>query len=369
MILGVELGKSAANSLTPRDGELYSHTAIRGMAALCVIGYHAMLGSTGKGFTENPVQNYFLTSFIFVDFFFILSGFIMHENYAHKIRGSNALSNSWKYLKRRLQKILPNYYFWLGVAVAFTFLKWAYFGDQEISNQCVANSIIKHLIFSQNISGSCYYFNTPLWSIAVEIIAYLVFPLIIISRMGWLMCLSGGAILYVTLFNSFDSIDIIDGVPSVVRCIAGFLCGVAAANLPSRNWSSVTQTASIFILIWAISMNFQVIALCLMFIVTVVTAQNNGIIATASRMRIPYLIGRSSFSIYLAHIPVGTVVSIFAYKLESETGMPFGSDWKIIIFVKVFLSSIAGILAYLLVERRFEAIFAKQKALSTVPND
>jgi len=136
---------SAANSLTPRDGELYSHTAIRGIAALCVVGYHAMLGSAGKGYTDNPVQNYFLTSFIFVDFFFILSGFIMHENYGHKIRGPNVLHNSIESLKKRFRKILPNYYFWLGVAIALTFLEWSYFSSQEVSNECLTNSVLKHL--------------------------------------------------------------------------------------------------------------------------------------------------------------------------------------------------------------------------------
>jgi len=178
----------------------------------------------------------------------------------------------------------------------------------------------------------------------------------------------GGAGLYILLFNYSETIDVIDGLSSVVRCVAGFLCGVAAAKLPSRNWPNIAQTASVFILIWAISMNFQVIALCLMFIITVVTAQNNGIIAIASQMRLPYLIGRSSFSIYLAHVPVGTIVSILSYKLESETGIPLGNDWKIITSVKILVSCVVGIFAYLLIERRFEAIFAKQKATSITPN-
>ncbi len=170
--------------LVPRQGELYAHTAIRGVAALCVVGYHAMLGSAGKGYTDNPIQNYFLTSFIFVDFFFILSGFIMFENYGKKLSGPSVLINAINFWKRRALKILPNYYFWLAIAVLLTFAEWAYFSRRAVDNQCIEFSLIKHIFLTQNLMGSCYYFNIPLWSIAVEMLAYLVFPFIILLRLG-----------------------------------------------------------------------------------------------------------------------------------------------------------------------------------------
>lgn len=358
--------RSTTINLTPRAGELYCHTAIRGIAALCVVAFHGMVGSAGKEYTDNPIQSFILTSFIFVDFFFILSGFIMFENYGKKIAGPNILANTTQYWKKRLLKILPNYYFWLIVAVALSFMSWAYFGNRTESNQCLENSFLKHLVLAQNLTGSCYYFNVPLWSIAVEMIAYLIFPVIILWRLGWLFTLLIGATLYAILFTSSETIDITNGYFSVLRCLAGFLCGVAAAKMTVRNAPDFVQLALVVLLVVAISLNYQIAALCLMFVVTITTAQNSGLLSKILKTKLPYLIGRASFSIYLAHVPVGIVLSLLAFKLESETGVPFGSDWKIIIPLEILASSIIGIFAYLHVEQRFERGVAKWNAYSKV---
>lgn len=88
----------ANSSFAPRTGEIYIHTALRGLAALSVVGYHAMLGATGKGYSDNLLQNFFLSSFMFVDLFFMLSGFIMNESYGEKILLNNNIQNSTRYL-------------------------------------------------------------------------------------------------------------------------------------------------------------------------------------------------------------------------------------------------------------------------------
>ena len=148
----------------------------------------------------------------------------------------------------------------------------------------------------------------------------------------------------------------------MLRCLAGFLCGVAAANITFRNLPETFQLIIVAFLICAISLNYQIAALCLMFIVTITTAQNTGYLAKVSKMKLPYLIGRSSFSIYLAHVPVGMIVSTVAYKVEGETGLLIGSDWKIIIPLQIFASCMVGIVAYAHVERRFEKVFTKRKS-------
>ena len=349
---------SIANTLAPRAGELYSHTAIRGVAALCVVGYHAIIGSAGMGYTNNPLQNFFLTSFIFVDFFFILSGFIMYENYGKKISGPNVVANSILYWKRRLSKILPNYYFWLIVAVGITYLKWYSFEERTVSSECVETSLIQHFLLVQNLVGSCHYFNPPLWSVAVEVIAYLVFPIVILLRMNWALTLIVGSALYGVFYYFSDEGDNFNGYFSIVRCLAGFLCGVAAAKISTRIWSDFINLPMIILLVWTIALNYQILALIIMFLVTILTANNTGIVAKVSQMKLPYLIGRSSFSIYLAHYPVAMVVIPVAYKLENLTGIPLGSEWKVMMPFEIIMSSIVGVLAYAYVETRLERLFA-----------
>ena len=126
-----------------------------------------------------------------------------------------------------------------------------------------------------------------------------------------------GIAIYAVLFSFSETGNIIDGNSSAVRCLAGFLYGVAAAKITFRILPDPVQLALVALLIVAISLNFQIPALCLMFLVCITTAQNSGILAKVSKMSIPYLIGGSSFSIYLAHVPVGMVISTLAYKLES----------------------------------------------------
>lgn len=346
--------------LAPRIGELYTHTAIRGAAALCVVGYHAMLGVTGKGFTDNVIANFFLSSFLFVDFFFILSGFIMTENYGAKFHDAGpSLLLVKSYYKKRALKILPNYYFWLIVSIALWFLKEIYFEEKIDASRCIYVSVFQHFLLIQNFIGSCFYFNTPLWSIAVEFLAYLVFPIIIFLRLPALKLLSVAITMYVFILYNHTTIDIIEGSLSAIRCFAGFLCGMALAGFQRINSSGVTHVFLSIVLLASLSRGLEAISIAIMAAFTLATTQNTGALAVFSRQKIPYGIGRASFSIYLAHIPVSMVVDPIAYKLEVETGFPFGSDWTYALPTKIGLSVLVGIWAYRQIESRFADVAAR----------
>lgn len=351
----------ALEQLSPRPGEIYTHTAIRGLAALSVVGYHAMLGSAGKGYTENIIQNFFLTSFLFVDFFFILSGYIMVENYKGKITSSDPKKSSIEYLKKRAQKILPNYYFWLFVAIILSFLSSLYFKDKQIGISCVSLAVLMHLFLVQNLIGSCYYFNTPLWSIAVEFLTYLAFPLLVLAKPRPLVLAAIGTFLYAVIFTVSPTIDLLNGILSMARCLAGFICGMAAAEIARKPYPTFVQIPVLFGLFLSISYNLQSLSLLMMFLITVLTARNDGFLARVSRLKYSYIIGRASFSIYLAHIPVSMVLSPIAYKIEAETGIPFGSDWTLILPIKIIASGFVGIFAFQQIECRFSSFFERRK--------
>ena len=81
--------------------------------------------------------------------------------------------------------------------------------------------------------------------------------------------------------------------------------------------------------------------------------------AQRSKQKWPYLIRRPSLSIYLAHIPVSMVVSPIANKIESETGIDFGSDWRLIVPIKIIASTLVGIFAYHWIEVRLAEFFPR----------
>jgi peptidoglycan/LPS O-acetylase OafA/YrhL len=351
----------ALKQFSPRPGEIYIHTAIRGLAALSVVGYHAMLGSAGKGYTDNILQNFFLTSFLFVDFFFMLSGYIMVESYKDKITSAEPKTSSIKYLKKRAQKILPNYYFWLFIAIFLTILNYWYFGNDQIVMSCALPAVTMHLLLIQNLIGSCYYFNTPLWSIAVEFLAYLAFPILVLIKPRPFVLIGAGLAFYAAIFVLSPTIDLLDGGLSVARCFAGFICGMGGAKLVRRSCPDYVQIFLLVALFLSIAYALQALALLLMWVITVATAKNVGFLSDFSRLKYPYLIGRASFSIYLAHIPVSMVLSPIAYKAEAETGIPFGSDWTLILPIKIIVSGLVGVFAFQQVECRFSAFFERRK--------
>ena len=83
---------------------IYSHTGLRGLAALYVVVFHTLL--TDK-FPEKNAFHYFFSFGVYsVDLFFILSGFILNWVYG----GKRAQINWPSYLWARAARILPLYY-------------------------------------------------------------------------------------------------------------------------------------------------------------------------------------------------------------------------------------------------------------------
>ncbi len=322
-----------------------------------------MLGASGKGYTDNIIQNFFLTSFLFVDFFFILSGYIMAESYDYRIRTGKFKKTSIEYFMKRAQKILPNYYFWLFIAIFLSIATSWYLGNEQIEMSCVSRAAAMHLILMQNLIGSCYYFNTPLWSIAVEFLAYFAFPILIIMNPRASFLLGAGLFIYLAIFFLSPTIDLLNGALSVMRCFAGFICGIGGAKMVRRSYADYVHVFLLVTLFLSIAYDLQVLALLLMWMITVATAKNVGFLSDFARLKYPYLIGRASFSIYLAHIPVSMVLSPVAYKVEAETGIPFGSDWTLVLPIKIMASGLVGIFAFQQVECRFSAFFERRKVL------
>jgi peptidoglycan/LPS O-acetylase OafA/YrhL len=80
-------------------------TPLRGIAAMFVAIFHSNL--ILKTFI-NPFGAYFVgSSWLWVDFFFVLSGFILCYVYGDNFKSSLTLSLYWKYLKARFARVYP----------------------------------------------------------------------------------------------------------------------------------------------------------------------------------------------------------------------------------------------------------------------
>ena len=89
---------SAAYADTKPHYELLD--GLRGVAALVVIWYHVF-----EGFAASPVDQRFNHGYLAVDFFFILSGFVV--GYAYDDRWKRRTLSFGGFIKRRLIRLHP----------------------------------------------------------------------------------------------------------------------------------------------------------------------------------------------------------------------------------------------------------------------
>ncbi|WP_417547980.1 acyltransferase family protein, partial [Marinobacter segnicrescens] len=88
--------------------------SLRGLAAIMVVLYHSPFRF---GETSAPIIT---NSYLFVDFFFVLSGFVMAYAYGDKIRGGMGFG---EYVTLRLGRLYPLHLFTLMLWVPYILIK------------------------------------------------------------------------------------------------------------------------------------------------------------------------------------------------------------------------------------------------------
>src|SRR5882757_7286140 len=91
-------------SLAAQMTEIRSHTALRGIAALLVVIFHYR-GIAEPAFNVDAITSFFAKGYLWVDCFFMLSGFILCHRYGTS--PGETLANSTLFLKARFARIYP----------------------------------------------------------------------------------------------------------------------------------------------------------------------------------------------------------------------------------------------------------------------
>jgi peptidoglycan/LPS O-acetylase OafA/YrhL len=161
-------------------------TLLRGICCIWVLFFHI---KTEVDLTENSLVFYiFSKGYLGVDFFFILSGFIISLNYSDKILSIISVKN---FLKRRLLRIYPLHIFSLLILIFFSLVydflnfdlelvKQKYL-SQKSSYNVVSLVYNLFLVHSWGLDSKLSW-NIPSWSISTELFSYLMFPVLIYLR-------------------------------------------------------------------------------------------------------------------------------------------------------------------------------------------
>ena len=182
----------------------------RGVAALLVVFYHIFEGlSFAAGGTVITTINH---GYLAVDFFFILSGFVIGYAYDDRWGRSLTLGN---FFKRRLIRLHPMIVMGAVLGVVFYVLQGSVMWDgTRVATSMVMLALLCALFFIPAAPGSCYDIrgnaemfplNGPSWSLFFEYIGNLLYALFI-HRLGnkglaLLVALTGAGLAWFTLFD------------------------------------------------------------------------------------------------------------------------------------------------------------------------
>ncbi|NIJ20959.1 peptidoglycan/LPS O-acetylase OafA/YrhL [Sphingomonas naasensis] len=214
--------------------ELRALTSVRGIAAWLVVLYHVRLSIAGLPPAAEAVL---AKGYLAVDFFFLLSGFVIWMSWSARVRGGGMAAIP-EFLRRRVARIWPLHLFMLGVALA---LALALRATGRETPQFPLAELPLHVALLQNWGFTrTLAWNDPAWSISCELAAYLLFPLLVLTidwrRVPTAAVLGAIAALLVLLhfiFDRFGAATLGAQIPrlGLIRCILEFACGTAIGAL------------------------------------------------------------------------------------------------------------------------------------------
>lgn len=335
--------QTTANKGSGQAPHFVALDSIRGIAALSVALYHMSWTSSVEA------QSYVRNSYLMVDLFFVLSGFVIFYAYGDRIKTASDIT---RFMWLRFWRLYPLHFTFLLVFLliecAKGLVEW-HFGlvanhpafsvnnfDAFVGNLFLAQSL--H-IFSHTT------FNYPSWSISVEFYTYVIFALAVLfsgSKRAFLItaALICAASVGVLAHFGFTVLGDTSGF-AIVRCLTGFFVGVLIYALYERlselkkpgsfsnamGWlASVAILGFLGFLVFKHRGNsdFAIYPLAASLVLLVALSAADGPVRILKSAPLVWL-GTASYSIYMVHAAVEWgVAQILRFVMHTkEAQLPF----------------------------------------------
>ncbi|SHL17242.1 hypothetical protein SAMN05444159_5202 [Bradyrhizobium lablabi] len=216
----------------------------RGIAALLVALFH--LNVFSAIYSLDFVRN----AFLFVDFFFVLSGFVITHSYANRLR---TLKDLGAFAVRRFGRLWPLHavvllaFVIVESAKAVSAARGASLANPPFTGAYSLDTIAMNLAFAQSFGIERQLtWNSPSWSICAEFWTYLIFAGALFIAATWLSRIRFGTLsLIAAMLIGCAAILILfaqHGIDAtydlgLVRCLYGFLVG----HLTYRLWQAASH--------------------------------------------------------------------------------------------------------------------------------
>jgi peptidoglycan/LPS O-acetylase OafA/YrhL len=334
-------------------GEIRSHTGLRGVAAFFVVFYHLQFTHPHLPFED--ATSIFKQSYLMVDLFFILSGFIISYVYSDQMaQGLSYIS----FMKKRLIRLFPLHLCCLFVLVFGLVTQNAALDllgkdSRPIFTQESTTALISQLFLLNAWFPKDGTWNIPSWSISAEIFAYALYPTLlfmlshrrIIGALGLLLL----SLIFYGSVGYFDgSLDITSGW-APMRCLAGFALGMLVHSyrnglleLTSGGLGAL-QFISFLGSIMTLSLPMNDVFAIPFFVLLVYSLwTDKGWLSELLAQRVFQYLGHISYSVYLTHVVILTLLyptwTAIASRLTLDP-LSLRGLWIFVVLVVVLVSS------------------------------
>jgi len=330
--------------------ELRALTGVRGIAAWLVVLYHIRLSIAGLPI---PVRDVFAKGYLAVDFFFLLSGFVIWLTWSERI-GTGGFASIPRFLQKRIARIWPLHLVMLGAAVMLALVLRA---TGRADPQFVFAELPLHVLLLQNWGFTHELtWNDPAWSISAEFGAYLLFPLLVIAvdwrRLPSAAPLAIAAALLVTLHLTMHADRLGADISrfGLLRCLVEFTTGsiVCALWLCWRDRPGAVSSAVALLMAlavcWAAGAPETLVVPALFASVLMVLALTSGRRGNPCEGRAVHYLGEISYATYLSHFILWK-----AFKLALVSDPTAVPAERIALYLGLVLAS--SVVLYHLIER------------------
>lgn len=331
-------GSGGKHAQTERSGATLRFETLDSWRGICALLVAVMHFPASGPISESPFVR---SAYLFVDYFFVLSGFVIAHGYGQKLASGVDYA---RFVVLRTGRIYPLHVAVLLAFLCFELLRWAVpalagdgavFGPGFTMPEFLRSlAMLNGIGFEDQLT-----WNGPSWSISAEFWTYLIFgaAVLLMGRRHWILLLllviAGPAIL---LWRSPLYMDATWDY-GFVRCLYGFSLGAlvylacgrklaAARSQPASAaaWTlaEIVAVAAVFLFVsvagkgpWSIAAPFLFAAALLVF------ARDAGLLSRVLRTPVFLWLGSLSYGIYMVHIFVQARMINAASLLEKTTGI------------------------------------------------
>jgi peptidoglycan/LPS O-acetylase OafA/YrhL len=316
--------------------EIRALTGLRGVAATYVMVFHYFPGLQMTG----PVSAFLAHGYLMVDLFFVLSGYVMAMTYASDFSSAWTASTYFHFLGRRVARIYP-----LCLALTIVAFLLATAGFLKIPDSAPPYAMLATNVAMVQAWGLTECLDGPTWSLSAEWAAYLLFPAILWATLShsaaraWATSAIAAAVIIalcavpqpfgrqLTPLSLLDLHNHVMALP-VIRCLAEFSLGVLAFRVGGtatgaafvRRAGVAAGLAAVLIALLAVPRADAAVALLFPALVLSLTVPHTGAAKLLSAA-IPSFLGRISYSIYLVHELMTTLLEKM-HGLAAWLGLP-----------------------------------------------